>query len=84
MTEDQIYDRLNPIFQSVFDDDELKVGPETTASDVEMWDSLNHIMLVAAIEKDLNVKFSAKEVGALKNVSEFVQLIQKSLDARNA
>ena len=75
----EIYSKLTGIFHDVFDDDGLALAPETTASDVEGWDSLNHIRLVLSIEKGFAVKFSAAEVSRLKNVGEFVALIKSKL-----
>jgi len=76
MEEGQIYQRLNAIFGDVFDDDTLSLAAETTADDVDGWDSLSHIRLVLSVEKAFNVKFSAAEVGKLKNVGELVGLIR--------
>jgi acyl carrier protein len=76
MSTDAIYAKLTDIFHDVFDDDGIIVAPELTAADVDEWDSLSHIRLVLAIEKKFGVKFSAAEVGRLKNVGEFVALIQ--------
>jgi acyl carrier protein len=76
MNTSSIYERLTEIFREVFDDDELEVIPALTADDVEEWDSLNHIRLVLSIEKGFGLRFSAAEVGSLKNVGEFVELIQ--------
>jgi acyl carrier protein len=73
---DAIYAKLTAIFHDVFDDESIVVTPELTADDVDEWDSLAHIRLVLAIEKKFNLKFSAAEVGRLKNVGEFVALIQ--------
>jgi acyl carrier protein len=79
MEEGQIYQRLNEIFGDVFDDDALALKAETTADDVDGWDSLSHIRLVLSVEKSFNVKFSAAEVGKLKNVGELVGLIRSKL-----
>lgn len=76
MDTDTIYTRLTPIFHDVFDDETIAVTPTLTADDVDEWDSLAHIRLVLAIEKKFGLKFSAAEVGRLKNVGEFVALIQ--------
>jgi acyl carrier protein len=71
-----IYARLTDIFHDVFDDDTIQVTPTLTADDVDEWDSLSHIRLVVAIEKKFGLKFSAAEVARLKNVGEFVALIE--------
>jgi acyl carrier protein len=71
----EIYERLNEVFQDVFDDDSLIVNENTTASDIEDWDSLSHITLVAAVEDEFRMKFSMKEVVEMKNVGEMVAII---------
>ena len=70
-----IYDGLTPIFQDVFDDDSLVLRPDLTADDVAEWDSLSHIRMVLSVQKKFNVKFSAGEIGKLKNVGELADLI---------
>ena len=71
----EIYERLNNIFRDVFDDDSLSVTPATTAADIEDWDSLSHITLMAAVEDEFRMKFSMKEVVEMKNVGEMVTII---------
>ena len=71
--------KLSRIFQEIFDDDSLRIAEEMTAKDVEGWDSLTHVNLIVAVEKSFKVSFSTKEVVALKNVGDFIQLIEKKL-----
>ena len=71
----EIYERLNDIFRDVFDDDSLSVTPATTAADIEDWDSMSHITLMAAVEDEFRMKFSMKEVVEMKNVGEMVTII---------
>lgn len=71
----EIYQRLDDIFRDVFDDDSLSVNPNTTAADIEDWDSLSHITLMAAVEDEFRMKFSMKEVVEMKNVGEMVAII---------
>jgi acyl carrier protein len=70
----EVYERLKKIFLDVFDS-ETEIGDQTTAADVEGWDSLSHIRLILAVEKEFRVRFAASEVGMLKNVGELVGLI---------
>ena len=70
-----IYARLDKIFQSVFDDPSIHVTPNTTANDIEDWDSLEHITLVSVIERTFKMKFKMKEVSSMKNVGEMASII---------
>jgi acyl carrier protein len=76
MVEQEIYAKLNEVFRDVFDDDEVIVNPETTAADVDGWDSLAHIRLMLTVEKAFGVKFAAADIAGLKNVGELAGLIE--------
>jgi acyl carrier protein len=72
-----VLDRVNQVFQDVFDDDEISVTRETTAKEVEGWDSLMHVTLLVNIEKAFAVRFSSAEVASLKNVGELIDLVTR-------
>jgi acyl carrier protein len=74
--------RLNEIFRDVFDDDGLAITRETTAEDVEGWDSLMHVTLIVNVEKAFGVRFSSAEVAGLKDVGELEDLIVKRTAAK--
>lgn len=76
---EEIYSRLNEVFKDVFDDKNIVINDETTADDIEDWDSLEHINLIVAIENEFGVKFSMGETTSLKNVGEMVTLIKNKL-----
>ena len=79
MSRDEILGKVADIMRDIFDDDELTVTCETTAADVEDWDSLEQINILVAIEKQFGLKFSVSEVEDLKNVGETVDLIVRKL-----
>jgi acyl carrier protein len=79
-----IFEQLTEVFRDVFDDDELVIDATTTAQDVEGWNSLAHIRLVVSTEKAFKLRFSAAEIGNLKNVGDMVELILlKQVSASN-
>ncbi len=82
MTEAEMYDALNQIFRQVLEDDTITLTPNTTADDVEGWDSMAHIFIVVELEKRFGVKFHAAEMEELKNVGELSALVQQKLAAR--
>ncbi len=72
-----IYKRLDRVFQDVFDDDSIHVSPNTTVTDdIEDWDSLEHITLISAVEREFRMKFKMGEISSMKNVGEMVSIIQ--------
>ncbi|WP_294109687.1 acyl carrier protein [Sphingomonas sp.] len=76
---DELVTRVRDIMSDVFDLDELHITRETTAEDIEEWDSLSHIRLVVAVERAFGVKFSNSEIEGLANVGELVDVIKQKL-----
>lgn len=76
MNEQIIYRKLEEIFMDVFDLDDVDLDDDTTADDIEEWDSLEHINLIEAVEKEFGMKFKMGEVSTMKNVGEMVKIIQ--------
>jgi acyl carrier protein len=76
MNKEEIYERVNEVFRDLFDDDNITVTETTTANDIEDWDSLEHINLVVAIEKEFGMKFTMGEVTSMKNVGEMVGILE--------
>ncbi|MBI5725795.1 MAG: acyl carrier protein [Planctomycetes bacterium] len=68
--------RLNEVFHDVFQDDTIVIARQTTAADVEGWDSLMHVTLMINIEKAFGIRFSSSEVAGLKDVGELADLIE--------
>ena len=79
MTHKEILEIVQDIFRDVFDDVTLIITDSTNSSDIEDWDSLEHIALVVSMEKKFNLKFDLKEVNKLANVGEMVDLIASKL-----
>ena len=80
MERTEIFEKLNEIFEDVLDLDETpSLTDETSANDIEEWDSLSHIQLVVAIEKTFGIKFSSQEILNWKNVGDTVNSIAKRI-----
>ncbi|MFA6729656.1 MAG: acyl carrier protein [Eubacteriales bacterium] len=76
MSQKDIYKRLEDVFEEVFDE-KVTLSPETTAEDVEDWDSLSHITLIAAVEDEFKMRFNMKEVSTMKNIGEMAAIISE-------
>ena len=75
MTREEVYKRLTEVFRDVFDDESITLNDETTADDIDDWDSFEHINLVVAIEKEFSFKIPMGKVVTMKNVGEMVDII---------
>ncbi len=78
-----VKDKVQKIFSEVFER-EIELVDTMTAHDVEEWDSLNHIQIIATIEKTFGIRFRASDILDLKNVGDFLSLIEKELSKTNA
>lgn len=72
-------ERLTPIFHQVFDDDTIVLTLNSSADDIEGWDSLSHMNLVMAVEMEFKVRFALGELQTLKNVGDLAALVEKKL-----
>jgi acyl carrier protein len=79
MERSTILEQLNEIFIDAIDDEDIRLAYETTADDVEGWDSLTHIQLVVAIEKHFKIRFTSNEIQSWKNVGELIDSIESKL-----
>lgn len=77
MTREELFGKVQEIFRDIFDDETLEITDSTNSSDIDDWDSLNHINLVVAIEKEIGIKFSFEELAVLKDVGAMVDLMMK-------
>ena len=77
MIHDEIAGTLKAVFQRVFDEGDITITREMTAQDVASWDSLHHIQLISEVERAFKVKFKLREVMAMKNVGDLIDLINR-------
>ena len=75
MERSEILKQVQDIFRDILDDEEIVLEDSTTADDVEGWDSLTHIQLIVAIEKQFKIKFTSKEILSWRNVGEMLDSI---------
>jgi acyl carrier protein len=79
MTREEIFTGVQDIFRDIFDEDDLVINDSTNSDEIEEWDSLNHINLVSAIEKEYKIKFSLVELVKFKDVGAMVDLMVERL-----
>ncbi len=77
--EPQIWTRLNRVFREVFDAPGLDVGPDTTAADIDEWDSVGYITLIVSIEREFGIEMIGPEIGELQSAGDIVELIASKL-----
>ena len=84
ITTNDLHARLTDIFREVFDDDALILRDDMTADNVENWDSLTHVDLIVAIEKEFKIRLTTGEITGLKSVGQLTALVlRKTGDVRS-
>ena len=71
-----ILEKMTRIFRNVFNDDTIELSNDTTAKDIDSWDSLSHMLMITEVENTFSVKFKLREINKLKNVGTLVELIE--------
>ena len=74
-----VKERLQEVFRDVFDDESIVLFDDMTSNDIEEWDSLMHISLIKEIEGTFGIVFTTEEIISLKNVGEFIKVIESKL-----
>ena len=79
MTQNEIMDALHSIFRTVLKNDSITLTAETTAYDVDGWDSVTNVMIIDEIEKRLNISFKLRDIIKIKNVGGLCDKIVEKL-----
>ena len=76
MEKSEILKQMQDIFIDVLDNDDIVLTEDTTADDIEEWDSLSHIQLVVGIENHFKIKLTSKEIMEYANVGDMADCIK--------
>ncbi len=71
----EILERITGVVRDVLEDDAIVLKESTVASDVPGWDSLSHVEIIVAVEKQFKIRFTSKEIQTFKNVGVMCELI---------
>jgi acyl carrier protein len=75
-----ITEKITPVFRKVLNEASLEITDQLSASDVDNWDSLSHMLLISEIESAFNIKFKLKELNKMKNVGDLISIISTKLE----
>ena len=64
-------------FKEILDEpEEINLSPETTFKDIDEWDSLTNLSLMAMVDSEYNVKLNADEINECKTLLSLFTLIK--------
>ena len=79
MERSEILTKVQEIFREELELDDLVLTDETTADNVEEWDSLSHVQLVAAMEEVFGIEFKSREILSWENIGDLIDSIEKKV-----
>ena len=68
-------DRLSEIVADIFEIDPQVLNDGLTSDDIELWDSLNHLRLITAVEEGLGIRFSMSEIESIDSIGALRRLV---------
>jgi len=75
----EILNIVKEICSDIFNNENLDIDSNTNSTEINQWDSLNHLNLMSSIEEEFNIKFDFEEIGSLKNIGDIVKIISEKL-----
>ena len=84
MNQSLTYSVLTDIFMDVFQDDNIVLNHETTADDIEGWDSLSNIQMILSVERAFKIRLSAAQVSSLSCLGDLVEIIDRKTEQLRA
>jgi acyl carrier protein len=69
--------KLVEIVAELFDLEAAAVDDGLTPEDVELWDSLNHLRLVSAVEDEFRIKLSMQEIESIRSLAVLRALVEQ-------
>jgi acyl carrier protein len=79
MNKEEIFNTILLTCRTIFNDSDLELSFDSTADQVDQWDSVTHIQLILEIEKNFNMRFSLGELQKLKRIGNLVELVSEKL-----
>lgn len=80
MERTELLEILNVIFVRVLKTDTIILNDNTTANDIDGWDSLTNMMLIGEIEKSFNLRFTFREILKFRNIGDLCDAIQRKMN----
>ncbi len=71
--------RLEHVLKDVFEDEDFVLDATLMRDDIEEWDSMVHIQMVLALEKEFNLKFTTKQIVGMNSIGDIINIINESV-----
>jgi len=79
MTKEEILEKVRASFVLILEHDNFQLTDETTAHDVDGWESITHMMIISEIEKSFEIKFKLMDLMNMNNIGDLIGTIQSEI-----
>ncbi len=79
MNRDEILSKVNEAFVSVLEHDNFTLTDQTTADDVDGWESITHMMIISEVEKQFGIKFKLMDLMNMNNIGDLINTIDSEI-----
>jgi len=79
MNKEEILSKVRTAFVSVLEHENFQLTDETTANDVDGWESITHMMIITEVEKVFGIKFKLMDLMNMNNVGDLINTIESEL-----
>lgn len=80
MSKEEIFDKIKIAFESVLEHNNFELAENTTAQDVDGWESITHMMIISEVEKSFGIKFKLMDLMNMNNVGDLVKTVQAEIE----
>ena len=79
MERNEIIARVKQILNTALNHENFEMSETLSATDVDGWDSLSHMIIISEVEKQFSITFKLKELNKMKNMGDMLDLIASKL-----
>ena len=70
-------DEIKELMAGILEVAEAEIADDTEVGDIESWDSLNHLKIIATLETKYNIHFSPDDLFNIENFGDIVATTQR-------
>lgn len=76
----EIKDGILRAFQKVLGHNNFELEDETTAHDIDGWESITHMMIITEIENIFDIKFKLMDLMNMNNVGDLTRVAKQEIN----
>lgn len=73
-------EKIKNILAETFRVKESDLQPETNMKDIDSWDSLTHMEMIANLESELDIEFTADEIMEMTDIAKIEKIVGEKLN----